>query len=331
VRDKDDVIEYVNFPSTRNFVVNNDILADLIKFYKLELNKHYKIIQGVIFNDGYNDKINNVMRFLYNERTKQKKLDNKIEKIYKLIMNSAYGKTLTKYNDTRIKIFNTDKKETIESFIYNNYNNIKEVLYTNKHTIIKLYNEYGKHWNSCHIGSVVLAKSKVIMNNIFYICHHKGLTPLYQDTDSIHIPEDQIKHLPSDIIGENMGEFHCDFDKEQFKYVNKNIKIENNLAPIYSIKSIFIGKKTYIDYLRHRQSNEEYFHFRFKGVNQDVVKRTAREMGLTVYELYKEMLNGTEIDFNDSYSTKAKFQQIDLCNIRNRENSIKKINKKKNK
>jgi len=318
-----DVIDYINFPKTRKFIVNNDILSDLIKFYKLEKDIHFKINQGVIFKDGYNKKINEVMYFLYNERKIQKKQGNKIEQIYKLIMNSSYGKTLTKYNDTSITIFNSIESTKINSFIYNNYNNINEILYTKNHTIIKLYNEYGKHWNCCHIGSAVLGRSKAIMNNIFYICHHKGLTPFYQDTDSIHIPEDQLSLLPKDFIGNDMCQFHCDFDDKKFKNIDKSIQL--NGPPVYSSGCIFLGKKSYIDKLRHRQSEEKYFHIRFKGINEEVINKTAFINAMNQFDLYRYMLHEGEIDFNDKLSSKPRFKQIDICNISNREPQIKKI------
>jgi hypothetical protein len=317
----DGIIEYTNFPKTRRHVVNNEILSDLIKFYDLEKGCHFKIIQGVIFNDGYNNKINDVMRFLYDERRKQKKAKNKIEQIYKLIMNSSYGKTLTKYNDTTIRIFTTSDIKVINSFIYNNYNNIKEILYTKNHTIIKIYNEYCKHWNCVHVGSAVLSRSKAIMNNIFYICHIKGLTPLYQDTDSIHIPEDQISQLPSDFIGNDMCQFHCDFSESEFKKIKDHyIKDE---AVVYSAKSIFLAKKCYVDVLKHRYSDEIVYHKRFKGVNEDVIEKTALEKNMTIYELYKYRLDGNVLEFNDKYSNKPKFKQNSLSSIMNRDDNIK--------
>jgi hypothetical protein len=326
-KDNNGIIEYVNFPKTRRHVVNNEILDDLIKFYKLEQNVHYRIIQGVLFKDGYNNKINGVMFYLFEERNKQKKNKNKIEKIYKLIMNSAYGKTLTKYNDTTIRIFNTSHEKKINTFIYNQYNNIKEILYTEKHTIIKLYNEYAKHWNCVHVGSAVLARSKVIMNKIFYICHILGLTPCYQDTDSIHIPEDQVKYLPKDFIGKNMCQFHCDFSQDDFKKIDKTIEL-NGEEPVYSVASIFLGKKSYIDILRHRQSDEIVYHIRFKGINNDTILETAKQRNQTPYGLYRSLLNGEKIEFNDKYSSKPRFKQSSICDIINREDNIKLISTK---
>lgn len=320
----DGVIEYTNFPKNRNHVVNNYILQDLIKFYRLEKDVHYKIIQGIIFNDGFNNNINNVMKFLFNERVKQKKAGNKLEQIYKLIMNSAYGKTLTKYNDTSTIIFNTIEQTKINNYLYKNYNNIKEVLYTQRHTIIKLYNEYAKHWNCVHVGSAILAKSKNIMNDVFFECHIKGLTPFYQDTDSIHIPEAQIALLPHDFIGNKFHQFHCDFDEKPFKDdINKNIKYIG--SPVYSIKSIFLAKKCYIDVLRHRQCSSIKYHIRHKGINEEIIIKTAEERGQNPYELYKSLLEKEKIDFNDKYSTKPKFKQISICDITNREDMIKTI------
>lgn len=325
--DKDnDVNEYTNFPKNRRHVVNNEIMNDLIKFYKIERDIHFRIIQGVIFKDGYNNKINEVMRYLYDERKLQQKNKNKIEQIYKLIMNSAYGKTLTKYNDTSMEIFNTKDTIKINSFIYKQYNNIKEILYTKNHTIIKLYNEYGKHWNCVHVGSAVLARSKVIMNKIFYECHHKGLTPFYQDTDSIHIPENQITLLPKDFIGKDMCQFHCDFHDKPFKeYINNDIKVDYSKPLVYSTHAIFLAKKCYIDILHHQQSEKILYHIRFKGINEEIIIKTAMDKNMNPYELYQYMLKGNQIDFNDSYSSKPRFKQNSISSICNRDDMIKSI------
>lgn len=321
-KNKDNVIEYTNFPKNRFHVVNNYIMADLVKFYKIEKDVHYRIKQGVIFLNGYNKRINEVMKFLFNERIKQKKVGNKLQEIYKLIMNAAYGKTMTKYNDTSIVIFNTRDQEKIHNYYYKNYNNIKEVTYTKRHTIIKLYNEYGSHWNCVHVGSAVLAKSKNIMNKVFYKCHIKGLTPFYQDTDSIHIPEVQVSLLPNNLIGKDMCQFHCDFDDKPFKdCIDKNIKY--NGEAVYSVCSIFLAKKCYIDILKHRQSNEIKYHIRFKGLSEEIIIKTAKERNQTPYELYKSLLNKEKIDFNDKHSSKPKFKQNSICNISNREDMIK--------
>lgn len=323
---ENDVNEYTNFPKNRRHVVNNEIMNDLIKFYKIERDIHFRIIQGVIFKDGYNNKINDVMQYLYNERKIQKKNDNKVEQIYKLIMNSSYGKTLTKFNDTSMEIFTTNDTIKINSFIYKQYNNIKEILYTKNHTIIKLYNEYGKHWNCAHVGSAVLARSKVIMNKIFYECHYKGLTPFYQDTDSIHIPENQITLLPKNFIGNDMCQFHCDFNEKPFKdYIDKNKEVDLSKPLVYSSHSIFLAKKCYIDVLHHQQSEKILYHIRFKGINEDIIINTAIDKNMNPYELYQDILKGNQIDFNDSYSNKPRFKQNNISSISNRDDTIKSI------
>ena len=41
---------------------------------------------------------------MYEERSKAKKLNNPIQIVYKLMMNSSYGKTIEKDHDTEIRI-----------------------------------------------------------------------------------------------------------------------------------------------------------------------------------------------------------------------------------
>ncbi|EAX90399.1 hypothetical protein TVAG_196470 [Trichomonas vaginalis G3] len=73
------------------------------------------------------------------------------------------------------------------------------------------------------------------------------------------------KRYGRELIGKNLGQFHSDFaeitkDKQSLAY-----------------KSIFCGKKTYIDLLTNNL-NEVAFHARCKGVKQDVLALTANEM-----------------------------------------------------
>ena len=94
---------YTNKPITREFVVNNIQLMDLINFYKWELNKHFEIVKGYIFEDGYNPKIKEIINNLFELRKQYKALKNPVQVIVKLVMNSVYGKTIEKATQTKIE------------------------------------------------------------------------------------------------------------------------------------------------------------------------------------------------------------------------------------
>jgi len=67
-------------------------LEDLIKFHKIE----FEVVDGYYYNEGRNTELRGVIETVFNERLKLKKVGNPLQEIYKLIMNSSYGKTLQK-------------------------------------------------------------------------------------------------------------------------------------------------------------------------------------------------------------------------------------------
>ena len=100
------------------------------------------------------------------------------------------------------------------------------------------------HFNGCHLGSQVLSMSKRIMNEVITTAEDLGIKIFYQDTDSMHILENDLIKLSEqykqlydrDLIGSNMGQFHNDFTLE-------------GLNNIYSKELVILGKKSYIDLL----------------------------------------------------------------------------------
>lgn len=330
----DETIEYTNFPKNRRFTVNNIILKDLIKFYDLVENVHFVVLQGLEFrgvdNNGKIEKYNveccNVVHDLFEQRKKYKKQNNPLQIVMKQILNATYGKTITKNNDKKVMIFNKDSSSDLNKFIYKNYSNICEIIHTNNHSIVKVYKEFNKHYNCVHIGSDVLGHSKMIMNKVFYELHNKMCSVYYQDTDSLHLLEEEVKYLPSDLIGKELGQFHCDF--EDYWHINsipidKTIKYEGE--PIYSEQAIFSGKKCYIHILRHRQSNVKYEHMRFKGCNMEDFKNTCKENNLTHLEAYEKIMRGEQFDIK---TKKIAFDFTSAASVCNRLESVKSINKK---
>ena len=88
--DEDGVRQFTNDMEGRIMFVDRISLEDYIKFHNIT----FDVIQGYYFNEGRNNTIGNIIEGLFNERLKKKEEKNPIQAVYKLIMNSAYGKTL---------------------------------------------------------------------------------------------------------------------------------------------------------------------------------------------------------------------------------------------
>ena len=73
-------------------------LEELMEHHDID----FEVKTGVMFNEGYNNKIGKVVKELYDLRVKYKKEKNPVQLLYKLMLNTAYGKTIQKPKDSRI-------------------------------------------------------------------------------------------------------------------------------------------------------------------------------------------------------------------------------------
>jgi len=282
--------------------VDKTSLEDLIKFHEIE----FEIIRGYYFDEGFNTKIKDTIKFLFDERLRYKKEKNNIEMVYKLIMNSGYGKTIMKAPETDTKFF--DDEARFEVFYSRNYNWITTYQKFDTKIKVDIVKTINDHKNRCHIGVCILSMSKRIMNEVMCLAEDNNIKLYYQDTDSIHIKDCDIKKLESiyntkykrELIGKNLGQFHSDFDLK-------------GCDDVKAIKSIFLGKKCYIDVLEGttKEGNKQIgYHIRMKGIPNKVIEYTSKKLNYNnVYDMYKDLYDGKTISFDlTNDGTKANFK-----------------------
>ena len=80
--------------------VDNIMLEDLIEFQKIE----FHVIKGYMWNGNLDYKIQEVIQKVFEKRLEYKKQHNPLEQLYKLVMNSSYGKTMEKPTEKEIKM-----------------------------------------------------------------------------------------------------------------------------------------------------------------------------------------------------------------------------------
>jgi hypothetical protein len=296
------LMSYINNNGIRTFT--NDMIGKIIYIDKISLedlinfqNIKFEIIRGYYFDEGLNSTINNVIKKIFNERVKLKRNKNPAEIVYKLIMNSGYGKSIMKEIESETKYFNNENDMKV--FISRNYNwliHYEKLADSNLHKV-KLVKPLDDHFNIAQVGVSILSMSKRIMNEVMCLSEDNKLNIYYQDTDSMHIEEQDIELLSNkfnkkygrELIGEDMGQFHSDFELEGCKN-------------IYASKSIFLGKKCYIDELKgiDENGNEKIgFHIRMKGIPSSCIKYTSNKLGYkNAFELYEELYNGKQIEFD---------------------------------
>jgi len=280
---------------TCNMYVGKIQFEDIIKYHEIE----YNIIDGYYYDEGRNYILKDSITKIFNERLKAKAEGNKIQEVYKLIMNSAYGKTILKAHDEELVFKN---QNNIEPFIDKNYNMIKyyEKIESNEdYQKYKIKMEKGimEHYNNVICGVEVLEMSKRIMNEVMYLAEDMDIPIYYQDTDSMHLDEENIDKLAKmyklvygkDLIGKGMGQFHSDFDS---KIIKKGI---------CAVESIFLGKKCYIDKLEgyDKDGNKvNDYHIRMKGVPNKSILYKSNIENRDVMEIYRNMYNGNPEEFD---------------------------------
>ena len=266
-------------------------LADWIEFQGIE----YEILDGVYYNKGFNKTMGGIIEHLFQNRLIHKKAGNQaMQLILKLMMNSAYGKTITKKTMIKKVIINNDKKDT---YIGNYFNTIKEFEpLTELQWEIKM-DSVDNPYNMAQVGSFILSYSKRIMNEVFDVANTNKCVLYYTDTDSIHCNYDDVKTIENEfrtkynreLTGKQLGQFHIDFDLDGAK------------SEVYATQSIFLGKKCYMDVLESTDAKGNKitgYHFRMKGVNTQGIKHCAdKSFNGDILEVYKHLSKGKELEF----------------------------------
>ena len=329
---EDGIRNFTNEVKGKVFYIDKTTYEDAKEFQGI----NFKIISGYYFNEGRNNKINEVIRHLFNQRlltksgkviynreeknytvedilngkrdneileAKEKGVEveevcNPIQSVYKLLMNSCYGKCLLKPIDTETKIV-TEKDW--DKYLNRNYNfMINSYPISDKIRLVKEQKPINTHFNIVHAGVEILSMAKRIMNEVMCLAEDKGFKIYYTDTDSMHIEADKVEPLGEafkekykrQLIGKDMGQFHTDFELEGCK-------------DIVSIKSYFLGKKCYIDRLEgiNKKTNKKEYghHIRMKGVNIEGIEhfKDNNDKGIDSFlKIYEKLYEGKELAFD---------------------------------
>lgn len=313
IKNEDGIRNFTNDLVGKEIRVDKVSLEDLIEFQKIE----FKVLRGYYFDDGFNPKIKDEILTLFNKRLEMKKIGNKIEVVYKLLLNSAYGKNIMKAITEKLDII--DGEENFKKFVYRHYNWVKEVVEisdSDKYKI-KSIKPTNTHFSRPHVGVMVLSWSKRIMNEVMCTAQDNGIKLYYQDTDSMHLEEKHITTLEKaffdkygrELIGTKLGQFHSDFEMKLYNEDGSKKKFKD----IHAVKSIFLGKKSYIDVLQGTNiltgEIETDYHIRMKGIPNSTIKYVCEKYNKTPYEIYQLHYKGKVIDYDlTEKGSKANFK-----------------------
>ena len=272
-------------------IVDNIYLEDLINFQKIE----FELIKGYYWNGKKDIRIQEEIKKIFNKRVEYKKQKNPLQQLYKLIMNSCYGKTIEKPVDKELVYVKGE--ENINKFIKKNYNSITEIIEIKDSVIdaIKQVVPIDKHFNFSLLDIQVLSMSKRIMNEVMCLAYDIGCKIYYQDTDSMHIVKEDLERLEQafeekyhrPLKGTNLGQFHTDF-----------ASFTGREDVQHAIESIFLMKKMYIDKLLMSDGSVEYM-FRGKGLTTNSILALAEEKyNGDLMSLYEDLFDGNNLTFD---------------------------------
>lgn len=278
-------------------IISSVYLEDIIKtkYYAIE---SIEVIRGVYWDQGFNTKCQEHIQRLYDERLKYKTkgpmYSRAMSESIKLILNSIYGKCGVKASETKINIM---ANKDLAKFRVNNFEDIvyEKQLNDFNYEVKTRVNTY-THNNLCHVSSLVLENSKVLMNHVIKAAENVGCSILYTDTDSFHLDKDKIPDLCVEyhklfdkiLIGNQLTQFSVDFEPA---YVDGVEYLQ------YSKKFINPGLKWYYDELKYitkegEESKTSNEHIRTKGCDRANVVAYTKKQNMSINELYLSLLRG---------------------------------------
>lgn len=270
----------------------NDIPDDVVQLRKLRdlytmievQGAHFQVLGGLEWRHGECTKIQDFMKKVYEFRRLNHSggFDHPIQEAAKLIMNSYYGKNVTKMRDTGELFFpkrtwkwNSDEQcyeevagsEDLLRYLKHHWREIKRIVSTGEVFVVKIKQQDNGAYDAC-FGCEVLAGSRALICRVSAAIEEiTKQPPLYTDTDSLHVFGWQIGAISEwfqnkfgiPMIGGELGQFHPDFEPQGFKPNEKFLG---------SVFFCGVGKKMYIDEVFGDQGST-YFHKRAKGIRAE--------------------------------------------------------------
>ena len=129
----------------RTMYVDRIMLEGLVKYHEIK----YVCKAGVMFNEGYNTKVVDVVKKFYSLRLKYKAENNPVELLYKLILNNIYGKNIEKPKEHKM-IWNTGDAAELDE-IHRKYGACKPIISRIRNKMFKIKVKLGfdaKHWST---------------------------------------------------------------------------------------------------------------------------------------------------------------------------------------
>ena len=297
------------------FISTEKLICDLHE--KKDYTLHYLTLQFYLKMPGFKIKdINYIIRFRqakfiknyieYNHKNRIEAENENDKLMYKLMINSCFGRTLLnkmKYS-SNIKIFNNDDYEKVLKIVssdrFKDYETIDE-----NNALINIEKQCIKLDSPAYIGAVILDLSKIIFYDNFYKLKKRygdNISLMYYDTDSY------LCHIKTHDVYKDMSEmdiFDMSSYKPDFKYYkngvyemgllkdeNASYKDENSVYESQIVEACALKSKLY----GYHKENERV---KFKGIKNELD-----------FQLLKDVVFDNETIKSKFYTIKAKDHKI---------------------
>lgn len=275
-------------------------LTDLYTMIETQ-NASFFVLGGLEWRHGKATEIQEFMKKTYEFRRLNHSggFDHPIQEAAKLVMNSFYGKNVTKmrdyqeiffpkvmwkFNEEKQEFYQVNGADNLMNYLKHNWRDIKQVISVGGSFVVKVKAEDNSAYD-VNFGCEVLAGARALICRVSAAIEKiTKQPPLYTDTDSLHVYGWQIEaiagwfekkfHIP--MIGGELGQFHPDFEPQGFKPGEKFMG---------SVFFCGVGKKMYIDEIVGDQGST-YFHKRAKGIRAEWLSK----------EEYIDLFNGQIIE-----------------------------------
>jgi len=236
-------------------------LIDLFEYIGLHAIE-FSVLHGCYWSQEYgvNAIVGEVMTKFHEIRKRHKpkgpEPNDALSNAYKLCSNSIYGTTIMKPSDSTSEFWDMDDmtEDNLPLKLMNIFDSIQEVLCLGKSLQVKR-EFYDDAFTFCLIGSIVLSRSRWIMNGLWAACERVGAYIFYTDTDSVWIPKDKLPAIETEyneerecrsmppLIGGELCQFHNDIDPKSFGSLWQPTY---NADHIFATSMFIVARKVYL-------------------------------------------------------------------------------------
>lgn len=301
-----DGLKYVNeIDKPFTTVVDRITLKDYMKYHDIE----FRVLRGIYWDGTRVATWGSMVQALYRDRKKYKDQGNTVlSACLKLILNSSYGKTIQSCTDTSLQYRSTKNKDDpdwFQSWIFGKFHMLKQFRFIGERQVEVECYKYDDSYNLAHMGCLVLAMARAIMNEVLSLASDLGMDVFYTDTDSFVMRHEDVEPLAGafkskfgrQLIGKELSQFHSDFETSGFAKELQPVSSDE----VYSTIFMPCGKKLYFHKLEICRDGKKHntVQFKAKGVTKSGIyaaaeaRSSSKDLGIEM--IYRELVNGDTV------------------------------------